>query len=206
MNLTVTPVAVANTSLLPPPRRCSDPEYYNSLYGLIGTLFQTSVFLVGVTGNLMVVVTVRGTKSLHTTTNCYLVSLALADLITLVSSVPQVLILLLLLLLLLSQEVLSYHILGDLWVWGSLGCSLMVFLQFLAMNASALSLTAFTIERYIAICHPMKAQVSTILLLLILLLLCSRPVQHSRLGYRAKLSNSQICPADFCICHKNNPI
>ena len=43
----------------------------------------------GVSGNLMVVVTVRGTKSLHTTTNCYLVSLALADLITLVSSVPQ---------------------------------------------------------------------------------------------------------------------
>ena len=85
--------------------RCSDPEYYNSLYGLIGTLFQVwqslrrrpcslflyqaSVFLVGVSGNLMVVVTVRGTKSLHTTTNCYLVSLALADLITLVSSVPQ---------------------------------------------------------------------------------------------------------------------
>ena len=54
---------------------------------------------------------------------------------------------------------LSYHILGDLWVWGSLGCSLMVFCQFLAMNSSALSLTAFTIERYIAICHPMKAQV-----------------------------------------------
>lgn len=78
-------------------------------------LLQTSVFLVGVTGNLMVVVTVKGTKSLHTTTNCYLVSLALADLITLVSSVPQ--------------EVLSYHILGDLWVWGSLGCSLMVFCQ-----------------------------------------------------------------------------
>ena len=55
---------------------------------------------------------------------------------------------------------LSYHILGDLWVWGSLGCSLMVFCQFLAMNSSALSLTAFTIERYIAICHPMKAQVA----------------------------------------------
>merc|ERR1719400_670583 len=100
----------------------------------------------------MVVVTVRGTKSLHTTTNCYLVSLALADLITLVSSVPQ--------------EVLSYHILGDLWVWGSLGCSLMVFCQFLAMNSSALSLTAFTIERYIAICHPMKAQVNYIIIIL----------------------------------------
>ena len=53
-------------------------------------LLQSLIFLVGVSGNLMVVVTVRGTKSLHTTTNCYLVSLALADLITLLSSVPQV--------------------------------------------------------------------------------------------------------------------
>lgn len=121
---------------------------------------QASVFLVGVSGNLMVVVTVRGTKSLHTTTNCYLVSLALADLITLVSSVPQeVGGSIVILTQKLSHQVLSYHILGDLWVWGSLGCSLMVFCQFLAMNSSALSLTAFTIERYIAICHPMKAQV-----------------------------------------------
>ena len=36
----------------------------------------------------------------------------------------------------------------------------MVYCQFLAMNASALFLSAFTVERYIAICHPMKAQVS----------------------------------------------
>ena len=85
---------------------CSDPEYYNSLYGLVGTIFQSSIFLVGVLGNLMVVITVRGTKSLHTTTNCYLVSLALADLITLLSSVPQ--------------EVLSYHILGTcLFIYNS---------------------------------------------------------------------------------------
>ena len=69
--------------------RCSDPEYYNSLYGIIGTVFQSLILLAGVLGNMMVVITVRGTKSLHTTTNCYLVSLALADLITLLSSVPQ---------------------------------------------------------------------------------------------------------------------
>ena len=125
--------------------RCEDPEYFSPVYGLVGTVFQSAILLAGVLGNTMVVVTVRGTKSLHTTTNCYLVSLAIADLITLVSSVPQ--------------EVLSYHILGDYWVWGAAGCSLMVYCQFLAMNASALSLTAFTVERYIAICHPMKAQV-----------------------------------------------
>ena len=52
----------------------------------------------------------------------------------------------------------SYHILGDQWVWGHVGCSLMVFLQFLGIDASALSLTAFTVERYIAICHPIKSK------------------------------------------------
>ncbi len=71
-------------------------------------------------------------------------SLAFADTITLVSSVPQ--------------EVLSYHILGDQWVWGSVGCTTMIYLQYLGIDASALSLTAFTIERYIAICHPMKSK------------------------------------------------
>ena len=45
------------------------------------------------------------------------------------------------------------------WIWGSLGCSGLIYCQYLGINVSALSLTAFTIERYIAICHPMKAQV-----------------------------------------------
>ena len=33
-----------------------------------------------------------------------------------------------------------------------------VLFQYLAIDASALSLTAFTIERYIAICHPIKSK------------------------------------------------
>ena len=69
---------------------CSEPQYYNSLYGLVGTVFQSLIFLVGITGNMMVVVTVKVSKSLHTTTNIYLMSLAVADIITLLSSVPQV--------------------------------------------------------------------------------------------------------------------
>ena len=94
---------------------CKPQEYYTTNYGLIGTLFQSIVFLVGVLGNILVCTVVIKTRSMRTTTNCYLVSLAVADTITLVSSVPQ--------------EVLSYHILGDQWVWGSVGCTLMIYLQ-----------------------------------------------------------------------------
>ena len=71
-------------------------------------------------------------------------SLSVADTITLVSTVPQ--------------EILSYHIIGNLWVWGHFTCKIYVFLNNLGINASALSLTAFTIERYIAICHPIRAK------------------------------------------------
>ena len=95
--------------------RCRPQEYYTTNYGFVGTLFQTIVFLVGVVGNILVCTVVVKTRSMRTTTNCYLVSLAVADTITLVSSVPQ--------------EVLSYHILGDQWVWGSVGCTLMIYLQ-----------------------------------------------------------------------------
>jgi thyrotropin-releasing hormone receptor len=123
---------------------CVDAEYYAFSYSMVGTVLQSAIFVVGVVGNVLVCSVVRRMRSMHSTTNCYLVSLAVADTITLLASVPQ--------------EVLSYHILGDQWVWGSVGCTLMIYLQYLGIDASALSLTAFTVERYIAICHPMKSK------------------------------------------------
>lgn len=92
----------------------------------------------------MVVIVVTRTRSMKTPTNCYLVSLSIADMMVLVAAIPN--------------EILSYYLLGDEWIWGRIGCALFIFLQYLGINASSLSITAFTVERYIAICHPMKAQ------------------------------------------------
>lgn len=92
----------------------------------------------------MVIIVVTRTRGMKTPTNCYLVSLSMADLMVLLSAVPN--------------EILSYYVLGEQWVWGQVGCSLFIFAQYLGINASSLSITAFTVERYIAICHPMKAQ------------------------------------------------
>jgi thyrotropin-releasing hormone receptor len=92
----------------------------------------------------MVVIVVVKTRGMKTPTNCYLVSLSIADLMVLVASVPN--------------EIIAYYVLGDKWIWGRVGCALFIFFQYFGINASSLSITAFTIERYIAICHPMRAQ------------------------------------------------
>ncbi|KAG7170236.1 Thyrotropin-releasing hormone receptor-like 2 [Homarus americanus] len=120
------------------------PQYYSYIYRIIGTLFQGIIFIIGVIGNVMVVIVVAKNKNMTTPTNCYLVSLAIADCAVLIAAVPQ--------------EIVSYYLIGNHWIWGHVGCAIMIFLQNLGINASSLSLTAFTVERYIAICHPMKAQ------------------------------------------------
>ncbi|XP_003740875.2 thyrotropin-releasing hormone receptor-like [Galendromus occidentalis] len=121
-----------------------EPRYRPLEYTIVGTASMGSIFVIGVLGNVMVVLVVLQTRSMHTPTNCYLVSLSLADLMVLISSVPN--------------EMMAQFILEDEWVWGRAGCKLFIFTQYLGINASALSITAFTVERYIAICLPMKAQ------------------------------------------------
>lgn len=119
------------------------PDYFSHRYRVIGTFFQGIIFLVGVLGNATVVCVVSRVRSLRTPTNCYLVSLAVADSVVLLASVPN--------------EIFSYYLVGNRWLWGEVGCRLIIFSQNLGINASSLSLVAFTVERYIAICHPMKA-------------------------------------------------
>ncbi|XP_029466536.1 thyrotropin-releasing hormone receptor-like [Rhinatrema bivittatum] len=107
-----------------------------------------SVFLVlvtcgvGIVGNVMVVLVVLTTRDMRTPTNCYLVSLAVADLMVLVAAgLPNV-----------SDS------LAGTWVYGHAGCLGITYFQYLGINVSSCSITAFTVERYIAICHPMRAQ------------------------------------------------
>ncbi|KAM6053250.1 thyrotropin-releasing hormone receptor-like [Theristicus caerulescens] len=96
---------------------------------------------VGIAGNVMVVLVVLRTKHMVTPTNCYLVSLAVADLIVLLAAgLPNI-----------SEVVAS-------WVYGYAGCLCITYLQYLGINISAWSIAAFTVERYIAICHAIRAQ------------------------------------------------
>ena len=120
------------------------PEYYSVPYIVIGFLATSLIFVVGVAGNVMVVLVVSRTRSMRSPTNCYLMSLAIADILFLVSA-PL-------------PSIVEYFLIVEQFIFGRVGCSLMVFFQYLGLNVSSLSITAFTIERYIAICHPIKAQ------------------------------------------------
>jgi len=109
------------------------PEYYEPTYRVVGSLLVGVIFVVGLVGNALVIAVVTRTRSMHTPTNWYLVSLALADIILLVAAPLPTLV--------------EYHLLVDEWVFGRVGCSAMVFMQYLGVNVSSLSITAFTVER-----------------------------------------------------------
>ncbi|XP_013403724.1 thyrotropin-releasing hormone receptor-like [Lingula anatina] len=101
------------------------------------------IFLVGILGNVLVIWVVTRTKTMHSTTNCYLVSLAAADCIVLLTAtLPFTL-----------GQFYKYGIIP----YGIVSCALLTFFSYMGINVSSLSITAFTVERYIAICHPMKA-------------------------------------------------
>ncbi|XP_041932672.1 thyrotropin-releasing hormone receptor b [Alosa alosa] len=111
-------------------------------YKVISAVLVFVICVLGIIGNTMVILVVLTTKHMRTPTNCYLVSLAVADLMVLTAAgLPNI----------------ADSIYGS-WVFGHYGCLGITYFQYLGINASSCSITAFTIERYIAICHPIKAQ------------------------------------------------
>lgn len=114
----------------------------NPLEEQVITIFLTLLICaVGIAGNVMVVLVVLRTKHMVTPTNCYLVSLAAADLIVLLAAgLPNI------------SDTLAF------WIYGYTGCLCITYLQYLGINVSSCSIMAFTVERYIAICHSIKAQ------------------------------------------------
>ncbi|KAG8010292.1 Thyrotropin-releasing hormone receptor [Nibea albiflora] len=115
---------------------------YTVEYKVVSVFLVSLICGVGIVGNVMVILVVLTTKHMRTPTNCYLVSLAAADLMVLTAAgLPNI----------------TDALYGQ-WVFGYVGCLGITYFQYLGINASSCSISAFTVERYIAICHPIKAQ------------------------------------------------
>jgi hypothetical protein len=105
------------------------------LYGVI--------FVAGVVGNVCTCFVIVKHPTMRTATNYYLFSLAVSDLLFLVIGLPE-------------EVYLQWS--PYPYVFGEVFCVFRALAIEAATNASILVITAFTAERYLAICHPLKAQ------------------------------------------------
>ncbi|XP_058445581.1 neuromedin-U receptor 2 isoform X2 [Malaya genurostris] len=103
------------------------------------TIIYVLIFLTGVIGNISTCIVISKNKSMHTATNYYLYSLAVSDFLLLISGVPQ--------------EI--YFIWSKYpYIFGEVFCIVRGIAAETSANATVLTITAFTVERYVAICHP----------------------------------------------------
>lgn len=127
-----------------------------------------TIFIVGVLGNSLTCAVILHYRVMKTPTNYYLLSLAVSDLLVLLLGMPLEL--------------------YDMWqnypfLLGEGGCYFKTFLFETVCFASILNVTALSVERYIAVVHPLKvkhmatrAHVKRVIFLLwVLSMLCAVP-------------------------------
>lgn len=103
------------------------------------------VFIIGFLGNLLTVAVVYRLPRMRSVTNYFIVSLAIADILVLMLCLPGTL---------MSNIFVP-------WVLGRTMCKVVPFIQGVAINASVYSLIAVSHDRFLAICYPLKFQMTT---------------------------------------------
>lgn len=135
----ITNIHDINVSKIVDPTLVFGPQR-DSLYIVIPiSVIYILIFITGVFGNFCTCLVIIRNKSMHTATNYYLFSLAISDLLLLVSGMPQ-----------------EIYSIWSKWpyIFGPIFCVLRGLAAETSTNASVLTITLFTIERYLAICHP----------------------------------------------------
>ncbi|XP_071372289.1 gastrin-releasing peptide receptor-like [Centroberyx affinis] len=120
-------------------------DYYIWLPGIGIAAVYGVIILIGVVGNVTLIKTCLSVKSLRTVPNLFMSSLALGDLLLLVTCAP----------------VDASRYLVDEWLFGRVGCKLIPFIQLTSVGVSVFTLTALSADRYRAIVTPMDIQRSS---------------------------------------------
>uniref|UniRef100_A0A3Q2XX11 Gastrin/cholecystokinin type B receptor n=1 Tax=Hippocampus comes TaxID=109280 RepID=A0A3Q2XX11_HIPCM len=121
--------------------KCSRNTVELKMDALLIVLY-TLIFLLGVFGNLLIIVVLILNKRMRTVTNSFLLSLAISDLMMAIFCMPFTFI---------------PNILGD-FIFGAALCKTVAYFMGLSVSISTFSLVAIAIERYSAICNPLKSR------------------------------------------------
>ncbi|KAH9419754.1 Substance-K receptor [Dermatophagoides pteronyssinus] len=116
------------------------PLYQQILWSII---FGTMVF-VAAGGNIIVIWIVLTNKRMRTVTNYFLVNLSVADIMVSTLNVIFNFI----------------YMLNSNWPFGELFCKITNFIAILSVGASVFTLMAISIDRYLAIVHPLRPRMS----------------------------------------------
>ncbi|XP_075436659.1 cholecystokinin receptor-like isoform X2 [Ascaphus truei] len=101
------------------------------------------IFLLSVFGNTLIIIVLVMNKRLRTVTNSFLLSLAVSDLMVAVVCIPFTLI---------------PNLMGN-FIFGEVICRAAAYFMGLSVSVSTFNLVAIAIERYSAICNPLKSRV-----------------------------------------------
>ncbi|XP_076619619.1 neuropeptides capa receptor-like [Colletes latitarsis] len=134
--------------------RFNESEYLNEVLGpkylplslvLPITLAYVIIFVSGFVGNVTTCIVIRKHPNMQTTTNCYLFNLAVSDLLLLIMGIPT-----------------ELSILWEQypWKWGLIICKLRTYFSETSYYVSVLTIVAFSLERYSAICYPLRRYAS----------------------------------------------
>ncbi|XP_037084295.1 pyrokinin-1 receptor-like [Pollicipes pollicipes] len=131
------------------------------------TVLYVVTFLLSAVGNTVTCVVIVYNRYMHTATNYYLFSMSVSDLLLLLTGLPF--------------ELYSFWVPSHPYVFGEPFCVGRGLSAETSTNASILTIVFFTVERYLAICHPLLQQtmsslprtVRNIALIWVLSLLCA---------------------------------
>ncbi|XP_042872401.1 pyrokinin-1 receptor-like isoform X2 [Penaeus japonicus] len=106
------------------------------------TVIYIAITIVGVVGNVITCIVIVRNRIMHTATNYYLFSMAISDLLLLAFGMP---------------DEIQLLWMGEPYIFGEEFCFIRGFTAEISTNASILTIAAFTVERYIGICHPLRS-------------------------------------------------
>ncbi|XP_013872960.1 cholecystokinin receptor [Austrofundulus limnaeus] len=132
-------ISYDNEAALLIPQRARHRDEYHTLRIMLYSL----IFFLSVFGNLLIIIVLTVNKRMRTVTNTFLLSLAVSDLMMAIFCMPFNLI---------------PSILKD-FIFGAPMCKIVVYLMGISVSISTFSLVAIAIERYSAICNPLKSRV-----------------------------------------------
>ncbi|XP_042622465.1 gastrin-releasing peptide receptor-like [Cyprinus carpio] len=120
------------------------PEHPHLHSGIIIATIYALLITAGLIGNVTLIRTFCIVKSMRNVPNLFMSSLALGDVLLLVTCAP----------------VDASKFLADEWLFGRMGCKLIPFIQLTSVGVSVFTLTALAADRYKAIVKPMDIQTS----------------------------------------------